>query len=135
MKYIWVIEEGMYSNYRVTGVFSSCANAKLVCDKVGGSVSRWPLDPSVDEIRKGYNLFIGEMLYDGTTERMERYKPSGYNLHSRIEVWPRSGAPAYKGKSIKDCLHGAVWAKDMKHAVKIFNEQRIQMIATGKIKP
>ena len=133
-KFVWVIEEGNYSDYRVSGVFSSKDDADFMASKIGGTVAKWPLNPCVDELRKGYKLFLGEMLYDGTVERMVDWSAelSGYYLTHSLEIWRRSTAPAYQGKGVQDCLHGTVFAKDIKHAVKIFNEQRTQLIAQNK---
>jgi hypothetical protein len=44
-------------------------------------------------------------------------------------------APAYRGKGFPDVLNATVWAKDAKHAAKIVNEYRTQMIANGEWTP
>ena len=75
------------------------------------------------------------MLKDGTVERVEpRSDLSGYDLQSKPWVWPRSTAPAYAGQNVPDCLNCAVWADDKQHAVKIANEHRTRMIASGEWK-
>lgn len=138
MKTIWVIEHGCYSDYRVVGVFTSKEKAELVAARITTSsydqptVAEWPLDPAVHELSKGYTNWLGEMLKDGTVERMVPWELSGYDLGSNLSLWKRTEAPAYKGKNIQDCLHGTVLAKDQRHAVKIFNERRTQMIANGE---
>ena len=57
---------------------------------------------------------------------------SSHAMSSTLAIWRRTQAPAYKGKGIPDALNGSVLAKDEKHAVKIANEQRTQMIALGR---
>ena len=135
MKSVWVIEDGEYSDYRVVGVFSSKRNAESIQKHVGGTISQWPLNPAVEELSKGYTNWVGEMLYDGTVERMDSTGVCQYSLGGSISVWPRASAPAYIDKGIQDCVHGTVLAKDRKHAIKIFNEHRAQFIASGKLNP
>jgi hypothetical protein len=138
--YVWVIEQGAYSNYRVVGVFSSKANADLVAKAVNGSdnydeakVSKWELDPAVSELNAGLSMFYVTMAKDGTTERAAAAGLVSYYISGEMSVWKRSEAPAYKGKNVQDAVNCTVWAKDGKHAVKIANEFRTQMIALGKL--
>ena len=134
-KTIWVIEDGCYSDYHVIGVFTTKANAELIRDRVGGTIAEWPLDPKVKELSQGYISFTGEMQYNGTIERMTTQELSYYNLEDNVHIWKRSTAPIYKGQNIQDCVSGTVLAKDRKHAIKIFNEKRIEFIASGEFKP
>ena len=140
MKSVWVIEQGSYSDYRVVGVYSSKKNAQLVCDAINAgesydkaTVAKWPVDESVLEVSRGYKRFIVTMLRDGTVENIRGPEAiSSYDMSSTLTIWRRTQAPAYKGKGIPDALNGSVLAKDEKHAVKIANEQRTQMIALGR---
>jgi hypothetical protein len=136
MKTVWAIEDGNYSDYHVIGVFTSKENAELIRAKTGGTIDEWPLNPAVDELSKGYTSWYGDMLFDGTTTRMEQQSDlSGYNLSNSLHIWKCSKVPFYKGKDVQDCISGHVLAKDSKHAVKIFNEFRTQQIASGKFQP
>ena len=140
MKAVWVIEQGSYSDYRVVGVYSSKKNAQLVCDAINAgesydnaTVAKWPVDESVLEVSRGYKRFIVTMLRDGTVENIRGPEAiSSYDMSSTLAIWRRTQAPTYKGKGIPDSLNGSVLAKDEKHAVKIANEQRKQMIALGR---
>ena len=139
---VWVIEQGSYSDYRVVGVFTSRKNAKLVADKINESegydkatVDEWKMNPAVDEINRGLTVWLGEMRRDGTVERCVPWEVSSYELAGGLDIWRRATAQAYKGKGVEDCLHGKVWAKDKKHAIKIFNEKRTELIALGKWHP
>jgi hypothetical protein len=139
MKSVWVIEQGSYSDYHVVGVFSSRKNAKLVLDSLTKdydepTIAEWPIDPAVTELNAGLTVWLGEMLRDGTVERCVQWDNSGYHLSNDLTIWRREDAPAYRGKGVLNCLHGTVWAKDQKHAVKIFNEKRTQLIAQDKWK-
>lgn len=135
MKTIWALEDGCYSDYHVIGIFTSKENAEVVQRHVGGTIAEWPLDPMVHELNKGYRCWLGEMLHDGTVERMVEWEISGYSMNNSIYVWPRSTAPAYQGKHVQDCLHGTVLAKTRTHAIKIFNEKRAELIAANKFLP
>ena len=138
MARIWVIEQGSYSDYRVVGVFSSKVNAEVVKGKLSVSfgeeptIAEWTLDPAVDEINAGLTVWLGAMLRDGTVEQCVPWEINGYDLNEDLRIWERASAPAYKGQGIQDCLHGKVWAKDAEHAIKIFNEKRVQLIASNK---
>jgi hypothetical protein len=134
MSTVWAIEQGEYSDYRVVGVFSTEANARLVAEAIGSdaTVSEWSIDPVVDDLNAGRSPYLVNMLKDGSVERCEKWTISGYELAGTMRIWKRSEAPAYVGKNIPDCLHGTVWASDTMHAIKIVNEKRAQMIASGE---
>lgn len=136
---VWVIEQGEYSDYRVVGVFSSETNARLVADAINTSetydkatVDEWVLDPAVKDLAAGRHQWLVEMLRDGTVERCEKQEVSSYRIGGEVWIWPRSTAPANQGKNIPDCLSATVWAKDEQHAIKVANEHRAQLIASGK---
>lgn len=138
-KSIWIVEQGEYSDYRVVGVFSSEANAKLIADTInaseicdGASVEERPIDPAVKELNAGMNQWIVWMLRDGSVERCEPYSVSSYQLVGEIRLWERTKARAYYGTETQDCLDATVWARNHKHAVKIVNEKRAQMVASGE---
>lgn len=140
MNKVWIIEQGCYSDYRVVGIFSTSENAHKVCAWINANdpsdraeVAERNLDPVVDDLNAGRSQWHVQMHRDGTTELV---KPagSGYNLEDSGHVWDRPNAPAYKGKGFPALLTYTVWALDESHAVKIVNERRIQMIASGEWK-
>jgi hypothetical protein len=98
-------------------------------------VEEFDLNPdTADLIKRGYSLWLVHMLRDGNTELVKRQDLSLYDVgevgHRRI--WPRTQAKAYAGKGIPDILVSTVWAKSENQAVKIVNEHRAQMIASGE---
>jgi len=137
---VWVVERGEYSDYQVIGVFSSKENAQQIADAINAScvfdkatVAEWPLDPGVHKLRKGFIQFLVNMRADGTVERCDPRDISGYELAGSVRMWRRSQVPAYKGNPDKpDVVQAFVWARDAQHAVKITNEHRTRMIATGE---
>ena len=140
---IWVVEKGEYSDYGVVGVFSSKENAQQIADVLNqrdedgyrgeeATIAEWTLDPAINELRKGYSQFLIHMREDGTVERAYKRQMASYNLSGDVQIWRRSTAPAYAGKNATDLLSATVWAKDEAHAIKIANEHRTRMIATGE---
>jgi hypothetical protein len=142
MTQVWVVEQGEYSDYRVVGVFSSQENAQQIADAINGpdedtyeraTVAEWPLDPIVHELRQGFMPFLVHMREDGTVELCDQQKARGYELAGDVGIWRRSQAPAFRGNPDKpDILRAMIWAKDATHAVKITNEHRTRMIASGE---
>jgi hypothetical protein len=128
---VWAVEQGSYSDYRVVGIFSSKAKADQVVAVLSDgdgydtpTVAEWIVDPALDALRKGCRPFLIWMLRDGTVERSGAIAASAYNLNGHVFLWKRTKA--------QDCLNATVWAKSKKHAIKIVNEKRTQMIAEGK---
>lgn len=143
-KSIWVIEQGCYSDYGVVGVFSTKENAELVCDKINttdswvgkATIAEWTLDPAVADLRAGRTQWSVRMLRDGTVEDVNSEVFSGYEIQGRSWIWDRPNAPGFLGRvpPALAVLCSRVWAKTRDQAVKIVNEQRIQMIANGEWK-
>lgn len=136
MKTVWVIEQGTYSDYRVVGVFSDKASAQLIADKINkpdedgysseqATLAEWPLNPAVDELNAGMHQYNVLMLANGDVE----YCQCEHNLVSGAV---RICRLALRGKGIKDVLNATVWATDDKHAIKIVNEHRARLIASGE---
>ena len=137
-KKIYAVSAGSYSDYRVVALFSTQKRAKdfmsAVPDGDYNGIEEYELDPNItDLIKRGYSMWRVLMLKDGTTERAHRQDIGTYNVtNTGHSIWRRTQAPAYEGKGIPDCLDATVWAKTEKQAVKIVNEHRAQMIATGQ---
>lgn len=141
---VWVVEQGKYSDYHVVGVFSSKEYAQQIADLLNrqrdadrsysATIAEWPLDPAVHELQQGMSRYLVHMLEDGTVERCEPWDvtESGYGLAGDVEIWRRHNAPAYRGKNVGDVLQVEVWATDETHAIKITNEHRTRLIATGE---
>lgn len=140
MKKVYAVNSGSYSDYQVDAIFSTREKAQefmtAVPDSDYNAIEEYELDPgTADLIARGYSIFVVHMLRDGTTERVFHHDLDTYGVgnigHS---IWRRSTVPAYEGKNIPDVLVSLVWAKTEQEAVKIANEHRAQMIATGKWK-
>jgi hypothetical protein len=140
MRTIFVVEQGSYSDYGVVGVYTTKENADAIAAKINESdpydeatVAEWPLDPGIDALRSGLDKFSVLMLRDGAVEEVRKLDDGWtFDISGGAHIWRRTQARAYKGRGIPDCLSATVWAKDEKHAVKIANERRAEMIASGE---
>jgi len=138
MKTIYAVNSGCYSDYHVVALFSSKEKAQAfmtaVPDDDYNEIEEFQLDPpTADLIRRGYWQWHIRMLRDGTVEHAMKadtacssYTPTPYHA-----IWRRSQTmhPPY---TRPDCLQSTVMAKNEKHAIKIANEHRVQLIATGQ---
>jgi hypothetical protein len=138
-KTVWVIEDGSYSDYRVVGVYSSKENCERILslinrDRKGelAEMAEWPLDPCIDSLNSGLDQWRVTMLKDGSVEEVEHYG-GAYDLSAEICVTHRSQW-RFLDYPKPDCIQPIVWAENAQHAVKIVNEHRIRMIATGEWK-
>lgn len=138
MKKIYAVNSGSYSDYRVVALFSTPERAQefmaAVPDSDYNDVEEFELNPdTADLIKRGYSLWLVYMLRDGNTERVKQLELSLYGVDDvGHRIWRRTQAPAYKGRGIPDCLTSTVWAKSEEAAVKIVNEYRARMIASGE---
>ena len=136
-KPIWIVEQGEYSDYTVVGIFSTKENAERIRDIINDSkpyykaeVEEWKLDPHISEIMEEWVLYHVKMLYDGTTESVERSSTENIKFVG-LKVCGGAKWSQHKKTKSDDFVSGRVWARDDKHAVKIANEFRIQAKAEG----
>lgn len=141
MKKVFVVTSGSYSDYRILAIFSTKKLAKDFIDAVKddecNGIEEHDLDnDTVDLIKRGYSVWSVNMLINGDTERCDRQENGRHNVINcpSFQIWERTKAPAYRGNGIPDILTANVWAKTEKQAIKIVNEKRAQMIASGKFK-
>ena len=141
MKKVYLVSRGTYSDYSVVAIFSTKKKATEFirmfpsdfCDY--NDIAVFDLDPdAVDRTKNGEMVWRVVMLRDGTVERVRSERFYAFAEPGRRWVWRRTKAPAYKHKNIPDALVADCWAKDEKHAIKIVNEWRTQMIASGEWK-
>lgn len=139
---IYAVTSGSYSDYRVVALFSTREKAQDYKDTVlkneyDSGIEEYQLDPdTTDLLRRGYAVWRVIMLRDGSTERVYRPDNGRYDVEDApsFHIWKRTEASAYIGKGIPDALAASVWAKSEKAAIKITNEKRAQMIASGEWK-
>lgn len=141
MKVIYAVSSGSYSDYHICGVFSTKEKAEAFMAAVEDSdyneIEEYELDPSAAELlRRGYSVWRVLMLKDGAVEKAKATGNDRYDIGvaGTCKVWQRSKAPAYRGTGTPDVLDVHCWARTERQAVKMANEKRVEMIATGKWK-
>ena len=127
MNKIYVVTSGDYSDYGIDAIFTSrelaqaFINAFKKRDYDEFRIEEFELNPYKTEIRKGYFAFFVRMQKDGKCT--EVYKEnSSYGFNGGIDY----------GFDVNKNMYCHVFAKDDKHAVKITNEKRTELIALDK---
>jgi hypothetical protein len=132
MKKVYIITAGTYSDYRVVAVFSSRKLAEDFMDAMPGCdrIEDYILNSSLpDLVRRGYKRWCVTMLRNGDVEVVRNVGVDPEDPpDSRHSILRRSQEPG----GMPDCLLSWVWAKNKEQAVKIVNEHRAQLIATGQ---
>lgn len=130
MTKVWIVTSGQYSDCRTDGVFSSKASADafiaaMYPDDDGDCNGAYEvtLDTCIDKISQGLLVWNVQMRVDGTTDAVRQggnrqMHHAGY----RIRDWG-----VWEARYL--VLDAVVWARDERHAVKIVNEHRAQLIA------
>ena len=140
-KTIYAVNAGEYSDYRIIALFSTMEKARdyMEATPQGASgfyndVEEYELDPdAADLIRRGYSVWSVTMTRDGNTESVKAVDLNASGISDLSSwIWRRSKAPAYKDKGLPDCIVSKVMAKSPAGAVKIVNEQRTRMVASGE---
>lgn len=138
-KEVFALTSGDYSSYRVMAIYSTLEIAKQALAKYGiknpedFNIETYVLDKNIEAILSDYKPFYILMLKDGTTERSEKASRST-DIINTFYLWDRPNAPYFKNQNPipPKVLRADVWAKDIKHAIKITNEHRIKLIANNE---
>ena len=128
-KYVWWIEDGEYSDYRVKAVYSTYKNAAKALSLYENEYSspcivRMPLDQYLNEQSQGYFPWRVSMVLNGNGARTDRINPEDVDIRGQVYT------PHNSPKMFSTCL----WAKDETNAIKIANERRTRFIAEGRDK-
>jgi hypothetical protein len=119
-KSVWVIEGGEYSDYRVSGIYSTKHNAQLAFNTGLGSyemeINEWPLDVNIDLIKKKYHPFRVEIPIKADANALTKVFTTSPDYANDPEISEIYRKPNF--------LHTHMWAKDEKHAIKIASERR-----------
>ena len=130
-KIIYIVTSGNYSDYSIVGVFDSEENAKSFIESSSDTsndersyfdymeIEEHDLNPGIKQIRKGLKYYGARMDREGNTESVEVRAP---------ETRERSISYTYD----KTLMNSYCYAKDKKHAIKITNERRIQILARNE---
>ena len=115
---IYLTSQGSYSDYRITGAFSTEENAKLFNDLFGDSnaIEEFEVDCFIPHIKAGLRIWFVRMNKDGDT--LECY-----------EDMDTFGLGEGFGFDIHNNLYNHCWASGKQHAIKITNELRTRILA------
>lgn len=120
---IYIVTQGDYSDCRNIGVFTSREKAEAAG---GDSIEEWLLD-NVQGAPGHYDYFFIVMDRNGNVRSSRTTVPFGLQEDpSPVRQWPSGNNPDI------GCWEFHAWATDMTHAIKIVNEQRVQLIAENK---
>lgn len=117
---LFVVTSGEYSDRKITGIYSSKDKAELAQKLFAteNQIEEWELD-SIPIHPSGMLLFKVRMEKNGTVRDC-------YAVDSSVK-WDQ-WTPAIEVPAVDF----VVWARDNTHAIKITNEQRTQLIASGE---
>lgn len=122
---IYSVSKGEYSDYRVMALYSNKEYAEEVCNRISGYskyerpfVEEFTLDENLEILKKGYNIYFLRMDREGNASEIE-----ATDAIDNIWDW---------GFDIHNKLYMYVLAKDEKHAIKIVNDKRAELIANNE---
>lgn len=126
MKTIYVVTEGQYSDYHICGVFDDRGLAEKFCATFTGGydtpeIEEWPINPLKKELKAGYIPYFLRMDKEGNTTEI-RASESSHGF----------GGDEAPGFDIGKNMYTYCLAKDSAHAMKIANEQRLQILAENR---
>ncbi len=127
-KTVFVVTSGVYSDYKMEAVFDDRALAEQYLERFVSDpdkeIVEMALNPLEKVIRAGHSPFRMYMFRDGVTEHFELLdEPKGPYL-------TRWRSPL--GPGIVAVLSATICAETREHAVKILNEHRARLIASGE---
>ena len=123
---IYLVTDGEYSDFKVIHIASTPEKAEYAkrLYKADNDVEEWVLD-ELQEHPRGMLYYYVWMQEDGTS-RICQATP----FCLATQEWEPSAL--YERMMVVPCVRFAAWAKDEQHAVKIANERRVQLIASGE---
>lgn len=132
-KKIYIITAGKYSDYHIVGVAESKEVADELLSKYNGlespSIEEYKINSKNDILEiQNKNYYIVRMDREGNSDS-EEWEGCYTDIDKEIEL-------SYLGRFSKihpntPAMIMYVWANNLTHAVKIANEKRVQMIASG----
>jgi hypothetical protein len=122
---IFVVTSGDYSDYKIDGIFTEKNTAKDFINMFNHTynemrIEEHLLNPKKYEIDNNYNCYFVRMKKDGECTGIN-IKDNSYDVFEDNH-----------GFDIKNNMYKTVFAKDEKHAIKIVNDVRTQVLASNK---
>jgi len=126
MKKIYVVSSGEYSDYGIDAIFDSKGLAEKYISAFDQNcydqmeIEEWELNPNENEVKNGRKAFCVRMDKQGNTKEVE-WRDSTFGL--------RNTSLNISFTYNKELMNCYCFANDEKHAVKIANEKRVQLLA------
>jgi len=128
MSNVYVVTHGSYSDYIIEAVFSTREKAERFQGERECEIEEWELDPEVYDFPPGHQRYCVTMRKDGASEVQKDWEPTPTLSLSTTASLRRDYISLRSGVYVSVlCV-----AKDEQHAVKIANEQRAGLIASGE---
>ncbi len=125
---IYVATQGSYSDYRICAVFTDKALAEKYKNSLpdnweGPRIEEYIANPHSKELNKNHKPYFLRMKKDGECVEI-RIADSSYGFDGNN-----------MGFDVRNNMYLNIFARDEKHAIKIANEKRAQLIAENKWNP
>lgn len=126
---VWTVWIGEYSDRRLISVCTTEERAKLVASNVKGEyfneeadIRNMPLDRYVSELEQGLKPYFVRMEYDGKSdiEELDLSDSCRINMMPQLRLFRND-----------EFIEGTIWSKEPRGAIKVMNEHRVHMIASG----
>jgi len=130
---LYLVTEGEYSDYKFIALFSTAEKAQEWIDfgGQGDTIEEMLLDPPEADLVMQLGLFPHwvRMTRDGATDLVTK-GPATMRMDAwQCEDWYQNITREIGSNRVY--MYGCVLARDDQHAVKIVNEKRVQLIASG----
>ena len=128
MKKIYVVSSGEYSDYGIDAIFDSKDLAEKYISAFDQScydqmkIEEWELNPNENEVKKSRKAFLVRMDKQGNANEVE-WRDSAFGL--------RNTSLNISFTYNKELMNCYCFANDERHAVKIANEKRVQLLANN----
>ena len=129
---IFIVTSGDYSDYGIDSVYSTKENAEKyikLYPSIRYEIEEFDVDEEmalINRIRdEKITIYLVCMDRDGNVKEIRKESP-------RISLVEELLAGKHRRVLYADCMDLCVIAKDEKHAIKIVNEKRTQMIANNE---
>lgn len=123
MDTVYVVTEGNYSDYHICAIYTTEKTAQSLANKIGGRVEAYELN--TEGIPPEHDRWFVRMARNGDVIETDKRSWTYYNRAVESSI-------ITSGRLYWEHLYCECWARNKRHAVKIANEQRTQLIATGQ---
>ena len=125
MSKVYVVTSGSYSDYGISGIFTTrkLAQAFIASFKKGefNDIETWTLNPFEIQLKAGHKPYFLRIDKKGNTSDI-KIADSSYGFEENMN----------HGFDISNNMYLYIYALSPEHAIKIANEKRVQILAKDK---